>query len=75
MLKRIVIITTVLFFAIAIKAQDNNSESVSETDPQENSNIFRGKSQLIQGGLSLGHFGYGYYGSRTGLSLPVTLAY
>ena len=46
---------------------------LAQSDLPETS--FRGNSQFLQPGISLGYYGYGYVGSRTGFSLPLSLVY
>lgn len=75
MLKRISIIAAALLFALAVTAQDTDSESNGENGDQDQNSSFRGSTQLVQAGISLGYYGYGYLGSRTGFSLPISVAY
>jgi hypothetical protein len=44
-----------------------------ETDTTKQ--LTRDYQNIIQGGVSFGYYGYGYIGSRTGISVPVTAAY
>lgn len=62
-MKKIILAATVFLMALSIQAQDLPEDS------------FRGNSQFLQPGISLGYYGYGFTGSRTGFSIPLSLVY
>jgi hypothetical protein len=55
----------VVIFSGSLKAQESDMES----------NYQRPYNQLLQGGFSFGYYGYGYVGTRTGFTLPLSVAY
>lgn len=64
------VLVAVLFltgFALQGQAQDN--------DPIEGGAPGRAYNQFIQGGISLGYWGYGYGLNRVGFTLPVSVSY
>lgn len=44
-------------------------------EPEESSETTKDYTQIAQAGISLGYYGYGYSGTRTGFSLPLSVAY
>jgi len=51
------------------------SGSINAQDSEADTSYQRPYSQLLQGGFSFGYYGYGYAGSRTGFTLPLSASY
>ncbi len=66
-MKQIILVMTALALLFSVQTSAQESEEAGQYE--------RPYSQLIQGGFSFGYYGYGYVGSRTGFTLPVSASY
>jgi hypothetical protein len=60
---------------VFIQPVDAQEEDLSESKETSSEKIERNYQNIVQGGLSFGSFSYGYIGSRTGLTVPLSVAY
>jgi len=70
---------TLLTFMLIVFLSMNALAQEDELDPEEetvSTNLSYNKGDMIlQGGISLGYYGYGYAGSRTGFTIPLSAAF
>jgi len=69
-MKRIFLFTLVCIFTVVISLKSNAQGDAPDTLTYE-----RNYSQILQAGISVGYYGYGYTGNRVGLTIPLTAAY
>ena len=59
-----------LMAAMVVLSFDAKAQETDKTTGYE-----RPYNQLLQGGFSFGYYGYGYAGTRTGFTLPLSATY
>jgi hypothetical protein len=74
-MKKVTLLTLafIALLSFSALAQEESADEQQDTVPTDLSYIQGDK--ILQGGISLGYYGYGYIGSRTGFTLPLSASF
>jgi len=71
----LLIIVSVSLLTIKTYSQEEKTDTQKDTTKLNIELSYNKGDMLLQGGISLGYYGYGYSGTRTGFTLPLTASF
>jgi hypothetical protein len=74
-MKKITLLTLILVTFLSITALSQEESVDAENDSIRTDLTYNQGDKILQGGISLGYYGYGYLGSRSGFTVPLSAAF